>query len=181
MRKSFLVVGLAVLLVSIYVLVVEPLDGKRQLLQEETGTNYANIEKYQAFVNGARSSGNELEAAKKGLEKLEEGVIREKDESLAFARLQLRLQDMAKSAGLSMLTIRPVQSSNGKGYRILPIYMEAEGSIKQLSGFLKKMDSPHSYMQVDRLLINRKDTGDVKDKEKNTLRIKMQVSGLMRS
>jgi Tfp pilus assembly protein PilO len=176
-RKSVLIAGAAVLMMSFYVLVITPVSEKRASLRERRDADFQTLLRYRSFVSGAKVSREELLAARKELEGIEQGVIRESQEPLAFAELQLRLQDAAGSAGLSTLTIRPLpaKSEKQKGYATLPIYMEAEGGIKALSDFLKSLDSADSYVRIDTLIINHKDV-----REQRELRVKMQVSGLMK-
>ncbi len=175
MRRPVLIAGALAVMASAYVLVLSPMLQREADLRAALEGDYASLQRYRAFVGLANASSDDLEKEKKGLERLERGVIKDKSEPLAFASLQLKLQDTAKKAGLDTQVIRPLKPEKDGGYKGLPIYLEAEGKIGQISDFLKLMDRPGSWFRVDKLMISRKDAGEQKQ-----LKLKVQVSGLMR-
>lgn len=177
MRKSFLAAGALAALMTLYVLAVSPLEDERLLLKDRLEADYAKLVKYKGFITGAKVSKEELGEAKAALERLQKGTINEPQEPLAFAELQIRLQDAARQAGLVTMTIRPIpnQAVAASGFKSLPIYMEAEGGIMELSDFLRSIDYAGSYMRIDRLAVGPKDVREPKE-----LRVRIQVSGLMR-
>lgn len=175
MRKPFLIVGALVAAVLLYFLLVQPLNGTNEELQQKLETEFATLEKYRGFTVGASVSRDELSSARAELQRLEKGVIPRTKEPLAYAELQLRLQDIMGKAGLNLTSIRTMPPIKQNGYALLPIYMEAEGGIDQLSSFLESVDTPESYLRMEEMSINVKDVRVQKD-----LRVKFKFSGLMK-
>jgi hypothetical protein len=58
-----------------------------------------------------------------------------------------------------------------KNYTGLPIFMDCNGDIKELNNFLKRLDAPGVFLDIDRLNISAQQDGG--------LRIKIQLTGLM--
>jgi len=177
MRKSLVVIGIAVFLLTVYVVVLLPLEEKRALLREKIDADYARLLKYREYASGAQISKDGLSRAREELLNLEKGVIKQDQEPIAFAELQLRLQETAQKAGLAVLTLRPLKAEKQTGYNRLPIAIEAEGGIKQVSDFLKALDSGASYVKIETLEINNRDLRG----EQKQLRVKMRISGLMKT
>jgi Tfp pilus assembly protein PilO len=176
MRKPFLIICVLAAAVLFYYLLIQPLEDRTDELRDKLNQEYATLEKYRGFTVGASVSREELSAARAGMDKLEKGVIPRTKEPVAYAELQLRLQDMMGKAGLNLTSIRTLPPIKQKGYATLPIYMEAEGGISELSSFLKSIDTPESYLRVEEMSISVKDLREQKD-----LRIKLKLSGLMKS
>jgi len=172
-----MLIGLATLLICGYVLVLVPLEEKRAGAREKLEADYGRLLKYRGYASGARISREELLRAREELERLEKGVIRQAQEPVAFAELQLRLQETAQKTGLAVLTLRPIKAEKQAGYGRLPIAIEAEGGIKQVSDFLKALDSGASYIKIETLEINNRDLRG----EQKQLRVKMRISGLMKA
>jgi Tfp pilus assembly protein PilO len=143
-------------------------------MRAELQTEYATLLKYRQFVRGARVTEEQLQAARRELQALKEGIITGVQKPLAFARLQLRLQEAARAAGLQSRTIRPLKAAQEGPFLSLPIFLEARGDMRALSEFLRSLDEPQGFMRIDSLMLSLVDVRKQKE-----LRIKMQVSGLM--
>jgi Tfp pilus assembly protein PilO len=176
MRKSLMLFGAAAILIIAYFFVITPIKDKTALAREGLDADYTKLVKYRKYASGAQVSKDELSKAREELDKLESAVIREKQEPIAFAELQLRLQEIAGKAGLAVVMIRPLKGVEEAGYKSLPIQLEAEGGIKQVSDFLKTIDGGASYIKVESLEVGNRDLRG----EQKQLRVKMRVSGLMK-
>jgi|Deesub1362A_J573_1020465.scaffolds.fasta_scaffold00077_85 Tfp pilus assembly protein PilO len=173
MRRSLALIGGFVIVIAVYVFFVAPLSDKRAQLKERLETDYMALKKYEKFIRSTEKAEIQLKDALKELEDMEKNIIQETDVSLAFAKLQLKIQDLADSSGLQIKSIKPLPVVNYKGYTGLPIYMDGIGNISQLGEFLKLLDSTKEFINIERL--------HVTTTPKNTLRIKMQLSGLMKT
>lgn len=175
MRKSFFAVAAAGFLIAFYVLVVIPAEGKKDLVRERLYARYEKLQKYRHLMSGGETSRDVLDSERKELETLEKGLIKEHQEPIAFAAIQLRIQDQAAKAGLATTTIRPMKAEKEGYYTWLPISIEAEGSIKQVSDFMRSLDSAYSYMKIENLTISQKDL-----REEKQLKLRMQIAGLVK-
>lgn len=175
MRRPFIAIGTAAFLLLFYVLAVSPIEGKKELVRERLGALYEKLQKYRHLMSGGEASRDILARERQELEKLEKGLIKESQEPIAFASLQLRIQELAAKSGLVTTTIRPVKAEKDGFYTWLPISIEAEGGIRQISDFMKALDSAYSYMRIENLSINQKDLRDEKQ-----LKLRMQIAGLVK-
>lgn len=177
MRRSIPMAGAGALLAALYVLYVMPLAGQRVELGETFEAKYSSLKKYESFIKGAKVTENELEAARAELGEMEAGVIMKKDTSLAFAEFQIKVQELAERAGISVLSVQPLRPVEHVGYLGLPLFIEGRAGIRELSAFLKSIDVKHEYIKLDDISVQSpsRRTGDGRK-----LRIKMQLSGLMK-
>lgn len=173
MRRSVVLAGVLAALVGAYVFFVAPLSEKRTELKERLQTEYMTLKKYEKFIQRTEGAEAELKAAAKKLKKMERNTIHADDTSLAFSRLQIKIQDIAEASGFTITSIKPLSPVNHNGYAGLPIYLNGTADIAHLSSFLKSLDSNKVFISIDRL--------DVATAPEKTLRIKMQLSGLMKT
>jgi Tfp pilus assembly protein PilO len=171
-RTTIAIIAVAALLGS-YVLLIRPLEEKRAEIKEELEMNYTTLVKNERFIKRTEKAGVELEDARQELEEMEQYIIPSVDTSIAFAQLQTKIQNIADSAGLRVMSVKPLAPINYKGYKGLPIYMDSMGGIQQLSRFLNYLDSTWEFISLDSL--------SVSGTTQNRLRIKVQLSGLMKT
>lgn len=171
-RKAAMMIGLAVTL-ALYYFAILPLEAGRPAMQEELRAERATLMKYKRFLETVKDGEGQLKAAKERLEELERGMVPASDVSLALATLQGRVQDKVQASGLQILSIKSQVAEDGKGgYKVLPIFIDCTGDTSELSKLLKSLDSAGSMISVDSL--------SVSVLRANMLRIKLNISGLMR-
>ncbi len=174
MNRNLLIMTVIAALIAFYSFIIDPLSDKRASIQDDLFLQYKSLMKHEQFLRNAQSAEEELENSRTELEKQEEFIIRENDTSLAFARLQTKVQDMAASAGLEITSLKPLQGTDQKvGYKKLPLYMDCKGNMSQLSKFLNHLDSTWEFIAIDSLQVSVMLQGK--------LRIRIQLSGLMKS
>jgi Tfp pilus assembly protein PilO len=171
-RNRIIILVLAAI-AGVYIFLVSPLEDRRAELGEQLEARYATLMKHERFILRTKNADIDLEDARKELQKMEQFIIQATDTSLAFAELQTKIQDIAASAGLSIKSIKPLPPVTYKGHKGLPIFMDATGGIRQLSRFLNHLDSTWEFISIDSM--------NVATTQKNGLRIKIQLSGLMRA
>ena len=198
MRKSVIIPGIITVLVTIYVLFIMPLSDKRDSIKENMETKYSMLKKYEAIVNGSLITEGELKDQKAILYDLETGILNSPvkianspaitntpsplgappsvESSLAFARFQNGIQDMAERSGVRIVQLKPLNAIVYDGYLGLPLFIEARGDIRALSEFLHSIDRKESFIRVEKLGVSVQEGRAEKE-----IRIKMQVAGLLRS
>jgi Tfp pilus assembly protein PilO len=174
MSRNIIILATATALLTLYVLFISPLDEKRDALKDELYVQYKSLMKHEAFISSTQNAQEDLEKARIELESREKHIIVASDVSLAFAQLQTKVQDMADQAGLTITQLKPLQAEDKEvGYKRLPLFMDCRGPIWKLSRFLNYLDSTPDFVAIDRLQVSLAPRG--------TLRIKIQLSGLMKS
>jgi Tfp pilus assembly protein PilO len=173
MSKNRLFLVVVVALGIVYALFVAPVADQRAALAERLEATYDSLIKHEQFVRRTKETGLELDKARKELQEMEQFIVQAEDVSLGFAQLQSKIQDIAEDAGLNVRSIKPLPSVMYAGYRGLPIFLDATGDIRQLSRFLNHLDSTWEFISVDSLNITAT--------RQQTLRVRLQLSGLMKS
>lgn len=162
-------IGIAGLL-GIYVLLVAPLKDKRVELKDRLFVEYKTMAKLENFIGSSLGAEGDIEKAAAELEEMEQYIIHEPDVSLAFASLQSKVQDLAESSGMRITSIKPLQAVTYEGYLGLPIFVDCNGDMRQLSSFLNFLDSSWEFIAIDKLNVSVLPQG--------RLRVKIQLSGL---
>ncbi|MBI4689896.1 MAG: type 4a pilus biogenesis protein PilO [Nitrospirae bacterium] len=175
MRKSVVIAAISMALIAGYVFFIMPFVGKRAEIRESLEAKYAALRKYESFLKSAGKTGTGFETAIKEVKDMESGALQDTNESLAFAKLQGYIQDFAEMSGIRIVSIKPLSVVKYKYYSGLPIQIEAIGWVMQLSEFLKQVDSSKRFIRIDKLYISVVNIQSPWD-----LKIKMQISGLMR-
>jgi Tfp pilus assembly protein PilO len=175
-RKSVIITGVSAVLITVYVLFVMPLPEKKTEMHEELGLKYTTLMKYEKYIKARSLTESELASAKKDLDALQAGIINQTDDSLAFAGLQNKVQDMAEKSGLRILSLRPLVPEKHESYFGLPMTIECFAGVKQFSDFLKLLDGEDEFIKVDKLNVTVQDS-----RTEDKLRIRMQVSGLKKA
>jgi|GEM_PF-1162849 len=149
---------------------------KAETIREEILVKHASLQKYEAYLKGPGATDEEMKNAIAELKDAEQKLIAEKSEFLASAKLQHDITELAQSSGIIVQTLRPMNAVKQKKYMLIPIYFEANGTIKQLSDFLKAVESSQTLLKVDKLIVNVTNMQNTRD-----LRFKIQISGMARS
>lgn len=173
MKTSTAAVLAIALLVGAYAFYVSPrITESRAGFREQLESSALTLKKYEMFVEDKTLAGEELKKATAELARLEKGMTSAKDEPLAAAKLQSRLQDVAENAGVSVMSIRPGPPIKLKGYTAFPLEIEGSGNTASLSAMLKSLDSNPEFILIDRLDVMQAGLAET------GLRIKLQVRGL---
>lgn len=172
--SRFTLIGSAVAAVlAAYFFLISPLSEKREELKENLYTQHKTLVKYEKFISNTKQSEEELLHAREKLREMEQYIIDKPDVSLAFAELQTSIQKMAKTAGLSITSIKPLPAVDYPGYKGLPLLVEATGNIGNFGKFLNHLDSTWQFISVDKINVNTA--------PRDKLRVKVQLTGLMRA
>ena len=159
---------------GIYFLVITPLQSASERIRAEIPLKQAAIEKHSRFVERYSAEKGHMEEYRQRLDELERYTIRETDPSIAAATVQSRVQDMAQSAGININSIRALTPVEGEGYVTLPVYVDGEGTIANISRLLNQLDNSWELMALEKLEISSM-------RQAGSLKLKMQIAGLMRN
>ena len=107
------------------------------------------------------------------MKNLEKRLITEKSDFLASAKMQREITGLTNKTGLNVATIRPMNEVKLNAYRIIQVYFEGNGDIKQVSEFLKLVESDPLMLKIDKLSLNITNMQNTDD-----LKFKIQISGL---
>lgn len=175
MRKPVVIAG-AVIVISIYIFYISPsISTRRTEITDILGAKYITLKKYEKFIKGRQVAETELKKALNELAQMEKNIMQATDPSVAFAKLQSKIQDIADGSEIKILSIKTRQSISHGGYTELPMEIEGTGYIKELSEFLKSLDSGR-FIKIERL-----DITSIGLQQEGPLRIRMQISGLMKT
>ncbi|MBI5100290.1 MAG: type 4a pilus biogenesis protein PilO [Nitrospirae bacterium] len=144
-------------------------------VRDEIAKNSRALERDEQLLAGSALSEKGPSDAAGEMKKLEERLVSEKTEFLASARLQDEVSGMAEKAGLKLLTIRPMPAVKAGHFSNLPVYFEGSGNIRQISQFLRHIESAVVIIKVDKLGVNVTNMQNPRE-----LKFKIQVSGLAR-
>lgn len=154
-------------------LLADKLDEKRTALHESLEVNYATFAKKRDFILRTVKAGPALESALTDLEASESHIIPQSDTSLAFAKLQARVQDLSQSSGMRVYSIRQLPPVAHKGYISLPLFIDMRGNITTFSELLRTIGEADDFIAIDSI--------NVTSSQQGTLRVRVQLSGLMKS
>ena len=172
MKKAALTALAAVL--TIYFLLVSPLENAKERIRAELPLKLAAIEKHRRFVKRYSAEKGRIEHYREQLEDLERYTIRESDPSIAAASVQSRVQDIAGSAGISIKSIRALAPVKTEGYSTLPVFIDGRGTIANISRLMNQLDNSWELLALEKLEISSTRRG-------GELRFKVQIAGLMRN
>ena len=100
-------------------------------------------------------------------------LVERYDKRFCTGNRTCKVQDLALAADFAITSIRPLAPEKQTGYTTLPLYVDATGTIQQLSKFLSLLDSSYEFIAIDKLQISNAPF--------ETLRVRVQLSGLMKS
>ena len=172
MSRTRLVVLVALAAVIGALLLADKLDTERATLHETLVVNHATYDKRKAFIQRTLKAGSEIKAALEDLKKSESKIIPQSDPSLGFAALQARVQDIAQGTGMRIYAIRQLQSVTARGYITLPLFVEMRGDVGTLSAFLRQLAAGEDFIGIDNM--------NVTTSQEGVLRVRVQLSGLMK-
>lgn len=169
-RTTIALIAVAAVL-AVQVLLIAPLEGKREQIKEELFVKHKALVKYERFIASGAGAQKQLETLRNELSGLEKKTLNEKDTSLAYASLQSMLQDMADRAGLKVNSVKPLENVDHEGYSEMPLLLDCSGAMGALSTFLKRLDRSGSLVSLEKIRITTA--------PRRGLRIKMQLTGIM--
>jgi len=85
----------------------------------------------------------------------------------------VKMGDLTGKAGLNVAKIRPKDTVKMNAYSVIQVYFEGNGNIKQVSEFLKLVESNPLLLKIDKLSLNITNMQKPAD-----LKFKIQISGL---
>ena len=141
--------------------------------RESLEKNYKTLKRYEFVVKGAGATEDQVKALSNNLNNMEKRLITEKSDFLASAALQREITGLTTKTGLNVATIRPMKEVKLNAYRIILVYFEGNGDIKQVSEFLKLVESDPLMLKIDKLSLNITNMQNTDD-----LKFKIQISGL---
>ncbi len=93
----------------------------------------------------------------------------------ALSRLQAILTEDAKASGIKILSLRPAPVIKYSYHEGVTLYIEAKGSVEEVSDFLERIKSIKKAVFISKLNLMRASTEDPEE-----LRITMEITGLRR-
>lgn len=151
------------------------LEPKSELIRESIQASHASLQKYEQFIKGGQITEGEMKIILEEMKNIEARLLKEKSEFLASAKFQAEISDISEKAGLRITIMRPSNMEKLDNFMQLPIYFEGNGNIKQISDFLKYLESGKYIIKIDKLNINI-----INIQNPRELKFKIQVSGLSR-
>ena len=176
MKKNRYLILALLCICSVYLFDTYFLAPASENYRETLAKNYKTLQRYEYVVKGAGATEDGVKALTKDVQNLEKKLITEKSDFLASAKMQSEISGLTNKAGLNVATIRPMNEVKLDGYHIIQIYFEGNGDIKQVSEFLKLVESDPLMLKIDKLsltITNMQNTDDLK--------FKIQISGLRKT
>lgn len=173
MKKNRYILLVLFFVVTVYLFQAYFLVPESERMREAIAAKYGTLQQQRGFLAGAGSTEEEIAKAIEEMAKLEKRLLNEKSEFLASAGMQRLITEMTDNAGLAVMTLRPMAAVKEKGYSLVPVYFEGNGSIKQVSDFLRAVEAHSLLFKVDKLSLNVTNIQNPGD-----LRFKIQVTGL---
>jgi Tfp pilus assembly protein PilO len=173
MNKNRYIILAALLVVTVFAFEYYFLAPKSEMLRESIEEKYNAVRREELSLTGANVTEKDIKALITEMGNIEKRLIQDKSEFLASARLQGEVSDIFAKAGLRVMTTRPLPAVKAGNYNIIPVYVEGNGNIKQLSDFLKDLESSRLLVKIDKLNVNITNLQNPRE-----LKFKIQVSGL---
>jgi Tfp pilus assembly protein PilO len=174
-RRRYVLLG-ALFIITVVLFQTYYLGPKSETIREEIQTEYGTLQKYEAFLKGSGITEAETQSALNDMKAIEKRLIPEKSEFLSSANMQRVVADLTERAGLSVQSIRPLNAVKEKNFLTIPVYFEGNGSIKQLSDFLKAVEAGPVMLKIDKMSLSVTNMQNPKE-----VRFKIQVSGMARA
>ncbi len=173
MRKNRYLILALLCICSVYLLDTYFLTPATENYREALAKNYKTLQRYEYVVKGTGATEEALKTLTNDMKNLEKRLITEKSDFLASAKMQSEISGLTNKTGLNVATIRPMSAVKLNGYRIIPLYFEGNGDIKQVSEFLKLVEADPLMLKIDKLSLNVTNMQNTDD-----LKFKIQISGL---
>lgn len=171
-RKQYIMLA-AVLVLMMLLFQTYVLTPKSETMRGEIQVKSATLQKYETYMEGASITDAEIKTAGEEVKVVEAKLVRESSEFLAAARVQNELSELTQNAGLTIQTIKPLNTVKAKSFFIIPVYFEGSGTIKQIGDFLNEVEKHAILLKVEKVSINVTNIQNPRE-----LRFKMQISGL---
>jgi Tfp pilus assembly protein PilO len=143
--------------------------------RESLDAKYKTLQQYEMAVRGAANTEEKIRTLSADMKNFEDRLISEKSNFLAAAKIQGEITELTEKTNLNVATIRPLAAVKLNDYTVVPVYFEGNGNIKQLSNFLKLVESDKLLLKIEKLSINMTNMQKTED-----LKFKIQIAGLNR-
>lgn len=173
MKKNRYLVLALLCICSVYLFETYFLTPASEDYRDALAKKYKTLQRYEYVVKGAEATEEGVNALINEVKNIEKRLITEKSDFLASVKMQKEISALTNKAGLNVATIRPMNNVKLDGYRIIPVYFEGNGDIKQVSEFLKLVESDALILKIDKLSLNITNMQNTDD-----LKFKIQISGL---
>lgn len=161
---------------SIYLFETYVLSPAAEQTRETLAEEYKTLQRYESVVKKGGATEQGVQAIITEMKNTEKRLLTEKSDFLASAKMQGDISGLTGRAGLNVTTIRPMSAVNLEAYDIIPLYFEGNGTIKQVSEFLKFIDEHPLLLKIDKLSLNITNLQTPGD-----LKFKIQISGLRKT
>ena len=196
-KKRYLILAL-LFICFVYLFETYFLSPATEQYRESLVKEYKTLQRYEYVVKGAGATEDEIQALITDMKNTEKRLIAEKSDFLASAKMQgeisdltgkaglnvatirpmaaVKMSDFTGKAGLNVATIRPMDTVKMNAYSVIQVYFEGNGTIKQVSEFLRLVEANPLLLKIDKLslnITNMQTPGDLK--------FKIQISGLRKT
>ena len=176
MKKNRYLILALFCICSVYLFETYFLTPATENYREKLVGKYKTLQSYEYVVQGAGATEDGVKALSNDVKNLEKRLISEKSDFLASAKMQREITGLTNKTGLNVATIRPMNEVKLNGYRIIQVYFEGNGDIKQVSEFLKLVEADPLMLKIDKLSLNITNMQNTDD-----LKFKIQISGLSKT
>ena len=160
---------------SVYLFSTYILTPATENYHESLEKQYKTFKRYEHVVTGAAVTESGAKTLIADMKKIEKRLIAEKSDFLASARMQREISELSGKTNMNVATIRPLSAVKLNDYSVIPVYFEGNANIKQVSDFLKLVESNPMMLKIDKLSLNITNMQKPDD-----LKFKIQISGLSR-
>jgi hypothetical protein len=143
--------------------------------RESLEKQYKTLQRYEYVIKEGGGTEEGVKDLIADMKKIEKRLIAEKSDFLAAAFLQREISALTGKTNMNVATIRPLSAVKLNDYSVIPVYFEGNANIKQVSEFLKLIESNPIMLKIDKLSLNITNMQKPDD-----LRFKIQISGLSR-
>jgi len=173
LRKNLYIILVVLSVCSLYLFETYVLTPATEDSRESLLKQYKTLQRYERVVQGAGITEAEVTALITAMKNLDKRLINEKSDFLASARMQREISDLTGKTGLTVSTVRPLNAVKQNNYSVIPVYFEGNGTIRQMSDFLKLVETNLLLLKIDKLSLNITNMQKPDD-----LKFKIQISGL---
>jgi len=171
-KKRYIILGL-LCVCTVYLFEAYFLTPATENYRESLADEYKTLQRFEYVVRGAGATEEGVQSLITDMKNTEKRLITEKSDFLASARIQGEITDLTGKTGLNVATTRPMNAVKLNAYSVIPVYFEGNGSINQVSEFLKLVETNPLLLKIDKLSLNITNMQQPDD-----LKFKMQISGL---
>lgn len=173
MRRNVYIILVLFFVCFLYLFEVYFLAPATEKNREALDKKYKTLQQYEYVLSGTGTTEEEFNAIIAEMQNTEKRLVSEKSDFLASARVQREIRGLVEKSGLSVATMRPLNIVKLKAYQAVPVYFEGNCNIKQMSEFLKSIETNPLILKIDKLFLNI-----VNMQTPDDLKFKIQISGL---